>query len=217
MLWIGLFCAAGFSLIALLVWMTPGEVFRMAWASRRGPDGATHPGRLRSEAFHFFDFLGDLFLLPFIALTLTGAALYGVHHYVVPLPMVSDFFGAFDVNAAVWKYRIEHGALGDAGQHSEAWSHARNFSLPTARFWQEFLWEHGLGMLLAGALLAAAQYWFWTSYYVSTVAAYHRGILKRRCAQARTDAPSGWQGARRLRPSGNLAPGHRPRLREPED
>ena len=214
--WIGLLAAAIFGLLALLVWMTPGEVFRRAWANRRGPDGAVRGDRLRSEVFHFFDFAGDLFLLPFIALTLTGAALYGVHHYVVPLPIVGDIFGAFDFNAAVWEYRIERGALGDVGQRYEEWSRARGFSLPTARFWQEFLWEHWLGLLVAGALFAAAQYWFWAHYYVSTVAAYHRGILKRRRAhrdedrsrrhaEARTGAPSGWQGARSPRPS-NQAP-----------
>lgn len=166
--------------VVLLILATfPFRMLKLAWRNCLRLDGSRSPFRTRRELKKFADLLASLFLLPLLAFGLFGGTITLVHEYVVPIPIVSDIFGAFDPDPLRWEAAIERGELGDLGEKYEQWSLSRGYSFDRARFWQDFLWGHWLGLSVLALLFGAAGYWFLTQFYFSSLERYYRGLLYR--------------------------------------
>lgn len=184
--WIG--ASLSFFAVFAILLTIPYAVFRQAWTNVMHHDGTYDWSRVWKELYALGDFVGGLILIPVAVFGIVSGAIAIIHHFVVPLPIVVDIFGAFDPDPKVWEAAIETGELGDVGAQYEEWSQSQGYSYTTARFWQEFLWNHWLILLIGSAGLAVFVYWFVTRFYVSAVVAYHKGIQDRRERYLRKEA-----------------------------
>lgn len=185
MLWLGLlfFLLA----LALLVWMVPARLYRLAWANSRAADGARHPRRSRHEARRFLDFLAELALAPLLAFGLSAGVLLFVHEFIMPIPMIGAIARMFSTDMAVWDARMETGELGDVGVTYLEWRLRQGFTRASSDFWRGFLRQNWFFLAACTLAFAAFQYWFWTQYFVASVAAYYQGLRKRRQVYAERD------------------------------
>lgn len=175
-------------LFGLFVLLMPTRVFRTAWANCSRRDGSWSRRRARSEAKHVTDFLGSVLFVLAAVVTATGTVVIVIHSYIVPIPIIVDILGAYDPDPVAWEANIEKGELGDVGARYENWGADHGLSDQSLRFWQEYLWQHWLALLIIGFIVGTCFYWLFAKFYVRAAVKYGQGVLKRKRAYAEWDA-----------------------------
>ncbi len=162
-----------------LAFTLPKQVIRTALSNCRRSDGTWSRKRAVTEIKEVTDISGGLLLALVASFVMTIGPLLLIHITIVPIPMVLDIFGAFDVNPVQWEAGIETGNLGDVGTQYEMWGQQRGYSEEKLRFWQEFLWRSWPVLLALAAVFTGLFYWFVSRFYLSAAAHYGRRIVKR--------------------------------------
>lgn len=166
-------------LVGLVLLTIPRHITRTAAENCRRSDGSWSKRRARREAKHVAELFGALHLVVVLFLVLTGGALMTVHHYIVPLPLVANVFSVFDPDPVQWEANRTD-ELPDVGDTFDAWRERQGFSQEETRRSREFLWTHWLLLAFITLVLGACYYWFLARFFMSSVARYGKGVLKRK-------------------------------------
>ena len=142
-------------------------------------DGSISSKRAWWEITRLFKLGAVLLIIPLSFIGVNGLAVYGVHNYIVPIPMAVDILSVFDIDPEVWENSIENEELGDVGAQYEEWSQKQGFSPQSARFWQETLWYNWL-LLGLFTLYLLGSFYFWVVKLCSAVIIDHKKGLFRR-------------------------------------
>ena len=178
----------GLTFFGFIILIVPGSMVRAALQNCIRRDGSRSVKRTVSELKQLGDSLASLLVVVLIVAGTAGVAVVVVNRYLVPVPIVADVMGAFDIDPAVWEAKLEdRGGPADIGAKYESWGLQNGYSLDHLQVWEEVLWKGWFFFAVCGILLMGFLCWFVGKCYVVGTARYSEGVWKRRLIYTKLD------------------------------
>ncbi|NND73107.1 MAG: hypothetical protein HKN43_16150 [Rhodothermales bacterium] len=173
--------------IAFILLTFPYHLFRESRSNWYRSDGNLSAKRFRKETRKLAGLTGELLLFPLVGSAVVVGVLMVVHTFLIPIPLLVDVAGMFSTDADVWEERTETGELGDVGLLYGEWSDEQGFSEDRAFGVRKFLKRNWYMVAGLGVIFGIMVHLFFTGYYVSCLAEYQEGLIRRRRHYAEHD------------------------------
>lgn len=147
-------------------------------------DGRFSMERMKAELSHFILFLIVLIAVPVIYIGSNLAAIWTVHNYIVPIPLVVKIFGSFSLDEEVWEAKIERDIanMESVSRQYDQWSSQNGVSRETSETMQKMLWHSWPLYLGLGLFVGITFYLIVVRFCLSLIRDYHNKLIRRKMA-----------------------------------
>lgn len=147
-------------------------------------DGTFSLERTKAELTHFLLFIIVFIAVPVIYIGSNIAAIWTVHKYIVPIPLVMKIFGSFSLDEEIWEAKIERdiAKMENVAKEYDQWNAKNGVSAETSQTMQKMLWHSWPLYLGLGLFLGITFYLIVVRFCISIIHDYHKNLIRRKMA-----------------------------------
>ncbi len=169
---------------AAVVILNPSKGIGLIFRNCVHLDGTLSLERTKAELTHFLLFIMILITVPVFYIGSNIAAIWTVHKYIVPIPLVIKIFGSFSLDEETWEAKIERDIsnMENVSQQYTQWSAQHGMSRESSENLQKMLWHSWPLYLGLGLFVAITFYLIVVRFCLSLIRDYHNNLIRRKMA-----------------------------------